>query len=152
MEEKKITESNYFSLVNKTILIFIAIITAFLITGIGLEVKAGIRSLSFLIVMFGISAVGFSIALSIYYKDQNSKTVGWVLSITSEIIYFITLLTSEVKTTFILSSLAEISENTMTSSEETVAISNSNLNKIEELRTLADNMKNIISDLNKLFN
>lgn len=27
-----------------------------------------------------------------------------------------------------------------------------NLNKIEELRTLADNMKNIISDLNKLFN
>ena len=152
MEEKKITESNYFSLVNKTILIFIAIITAFLITGIGLEVKAGIRSLSFLIVMFGISAVGFSIALSIYYKDQNSKTVGWVLSITSEIIYFITLLTSEVKTTFILSSLAEISENTMTNSEETVAISNSNLNKIEELRTLADNMKNIISDLNKLFN
>ena len=149
---KKITESNYFSLVNKTILIFIAIITAFLITGIGLEVKAGIRSLSFLIVMFGISAVGFSIALSIYYKDQNSKTVGWVLSITSEIIYFITLLTSEVKTTFILSSLAEISENTMTNSEETVAISNSNLNKIEELRTLADNMKNIISDLNKLFN
>ena len=152
MEEKKITESNYFSLVNKTILIFIAIITAFLITGIGLEVKAGIRSLSFLIVMFGISAVGFSIALSIYYKNQNSKTVGWVLSITSEIIYFITLLTSEVKTTFILSSLAEISENTMTNSEETVAISNSNLNKIEELRTLADNMKNIISDLNKLFN
>ncbi len=152
MEEKKITESNYFSLVNKTILIFIAIITAFLITGIGLEVKAGIRSLSFLIVMFGISAVGFSIALSIYYKDQNSKTVGWVLSITSEIIYFITLLTSEVKTTFILSSLAEISENTMTNSEETAAISNSNLNKIEELRTLADNMKNIISDLNKLFN
>ena len=149
---KKITESNYFSLVNKTVLIFIAIITAFLITGIGLEVKAGIRSLSFLIVMFGISAVGFSIALSIYYKDQNSKTVGWVLSITSEIIYFITLLTSEVKTTFILSSLAEISENTMTNSEETVAISNSNLNKIEELRTLADNMKNIISDLNKLFN
>ena len=149
---KKITESNYFSLVNKTILIFIAIITAFLITGIGLEVKAGIRSLSFLIVMFGISAVGFSIALSIYYKDQNSKTVGWVLSITSEIIYFITLLTSEVKTTFILSSLAEISENTMTNSEETAAISNSNLNKIEELRTLADNMKNIISDLNKLFN
>lgn len=102
--------------------------------------------------MFGISAVGFSIALSIYYKDQNSKTVGWVLSITSEIIYFITLLTSEVKTTFILSSLAEISENTMTNSEETAAISNSNLNKIEELRTLADNMKNIISDLNKLFN
>ena len=152
MEEKKITESNYFSLVNKTILIFIAIITAFLITGIGLEVKAGIRSLSFLIVMFGISAVGFSIALSIYYKDQNSKTVGCVLSITSEIIYFITLLTSEVKTTFILSSLAEISENTMTNSEETAAISNSNLNKIEELRTLADNMKNIISDLNKLFN
>ena len=152
MEEKKITESNYFSLVNKTILIFRAIITAFLITGIGLEVKAGIRSLSFLIVMFGISAVGFSIALSIYYKDQNSKTVGWVLSITSEIIYFITLLTSEVKTTFILSSLAEISENTMTNSEETAAISNSNLNKIEELRTLADNMKNIISDLNKLFN
>ena len=152
MEEKKITESNYFSLVNKTILIFIAIITAFLITGIGLEVKAGIRSLSFLIVMFGISAVGFSIASSIYYKDQNSKTVGWVLSITSEIIYFITLLTSEVKTTFILSSLAEISENTMTNSEETAAISNSNLNKIEELRTLADNMKNIISDLNKLFN
>lgn len=152
MEEKKITESNYFSLVNKTILIFIAIITAFLITGIGLEVKAGIRSLSFLIVMFGISAVGFSIALSIYYKNQNSKTVGWVLSITSEIIYFITLLTSEVKTTFILSSLAEISENTMTNSEETAAISNSNLNKIEELRTLADNMKNIISDLNKLFN
>ena len=152
MEEKKITESNYFSLVNKTILIFIAIITAFLITGIGLEVKAGIRSLSFLIVMFGISAVGFSIALSIYYKDQNSKTVGWVLSITSEIIYFITLLTSEVKTTFILSSLAEISENTMTNSEETAAITNSNLNKIEELRTLADNMKNIISDLNKLFN
>ena len=152
MEEKKIKESNYFSLVNKTILIFIAIITAFLITGIGLEVKAGIRSLSFLIVMFGISAVGFSIALSIYYKDQNSKTVGWVLSITSEIIYFITLLTSEVKTTFILSSLAEISENTMTNSEETAAISNSNLNKIEELRTLADNMKNIISDLNKLFN
>ena len=152
MEEKKITESNYFSLVNKTILIFIAIITAFLITGIGLEVKAGIRSLSFLIVMFGISAVGFSIAFSIYYKDQNSKTVGWVLSITSEIIYFITLLTSEVKTTFILSSLAEISENTMTNSEETAAISNSNLNKIEELRTLADNMKNIISDLNKLFN
>lgn len=152
MEEKKITESNYFSLVNKTVLIFIAIITAFLITGIGLEVKAGIRSLSFLIVMFGISAVGFSIALSIYYKDQNSKTVGWVLSITSEIIYFITLLTSEVKTTFILSSLAEISENTMTNSEETAAISNSNLNKIEELRTLADNMKNIISDLNKLFN
>ena len=152
MEEKKITESNYFSLVNKTILIFIAIITAFLITGIGLEVKAGIRSLSFLIVMFGISAVGFSIALNIYYKDQNSKTVGWVLSITSEIIYFITLLTSEVKTTFILSSLAEISENTMTNSEETAAISNSNLNKIEELRTLADNMKNIISDLNKLFN
>ena len=149
---KKITESNYFSLVNKTVLIFIAIITAFLITGIGLEVKAGIRSLSFLIVMFGISAVGFSIALSIYYKDQNSKTVGWVLSITSEIIYFITLLTSEVKTTFILSSLAEISENTMTNSEETAAISNSNLNKIEELRTLADNMKNIISDLNKLFN
>ena len=149
---KKITESNYFSLVNKTILIFIAIITAFLITGIGLEVKAGIRSLSFLIVMFGISAVGFSIALSIYYKNQNSKTVGWVLSITSEIIYFITLLTSEVKTTFILSSLAEISENTMTNSEETAAISNSNLNKIEELRTLADNMKNIISDLNKLFN
>ena len=42
MEEKKITESNYFSLVNKTVLIFIAIITAFLITGIGLEVKAGI--------------------------------------------------------------------------------------------------------------
>lgn len=39
MEEKKITESNYFSLVNKTVLIFIAIITAFLITGIGLEVK-----------------------------------------------------------------------------------------------------------------
>ena len=152
MEENKITESNYFSLVNKTILIFIEIITAFLITGIGLEVKAGIRSLSFLIVMFGISAVGFSIALSIYYKDQNSKTVGWVLSITSEIIYFITLLTSEVKTTFILSSLAEISENTMTNSEETAAISNSNLNKIEELRTLADNMKNIISDLNKLFN
>ena len=152
MEEKKITESNYFSLVNKTVLIFIAIITAFLITVIGLEVKAGIRSLSFLIVMFGISAVGFSIALSIYYKDQNSKTVGWVLSITSEIIYFITLLTSEVKTTFILSSLAEISENTMTNSEETAAISNSNLNKIEELRTLADNMKNIISDLNKLFN
>ena len=152
MEEKKITESNYFSLVNKTVLIFIAIITAFLITGIGLEVKAGIRSLSFLIIMFGISVIGFSIALSIYYKDQNSKTVGWVLSITSEIIYFITLLTSEVKTTFILSSLAEISENTMTNSEETVAISNSNLNKIEELRTLADNMKNIISDLNKLFN
>lgn len=152
MEEKKITESNYFSLVNKTILIFIAIITAFLITGIGLEVKAGIRSLSFLIIMFGISVIGFSIALSIYYKDQNSKTVGWVLSITSEIIYFITLLTSEVKTTFILSSLAEISENTMTNSEETAAISNSNLNKIEELRTLADNMKNIISDLNKLFN
>ena len=145
MEEKKITESNYFSLVNKTILIFIAIITAFLITGIGLEVKAGIRSLSFLIIMFGISVIGFS-------KDQNSKTVGWVLSITSEIIYFITLLTSEVKTTFILSSLAEISENTMTNSEETAAISNSNLNKIEELRTLADNMKNIISDLNKLFN
>ena len=28
MEEKKITESNYFSLVNKTVLIFIAIITA----------------------------------------------------------------------------------------------------------------------------
>lgn len=152
MEEKKITESNYFSLVNKTVLIFIAIITAFLITGIGLEVKAGIRSLSFLIIMFGISVIGFSIALSIYYKDQNSKTVGWVLSITSEIIYFITLLTSEVKTTFILSSLAEISENTMTNSEETAAISNSNLNKIEELRTLADNMKNIISDLNKLFN
>ena len=152
MEEKKITESNYFSLVNKTILIFIAIITAFLITGIGLEVKVGIRSLSFLIIMFGISVIGFSIALSIYYKDQNSKTVGWVLSITSEIIYFITLLTSEVKTTFILSSLAEISENTMTNSEETAAISNSNLNKIEELRTLADNMKNIISDLNKLFN
>ena len=45
--------------------------------------------------------IGFSIALSIYYKDQNSKTVGWVLSITSEIIYFITLLSSEVKTTFI---------------------------------------------------
>ena len=45
MEEKKITESNYFSLVNKTVLIFIAIITAFLITGIGLEVKAGIRLL-----------------------------------------------------------------------------------------------------------
>ena len=152
MEEKKITESNYFSLVNKTVLIFIAIITAFLITGIGLEVKAGIRSLSFLIIMFGISVIGFSIALSIYYKDQNSKTVGWVLSITSEIIYFITLLTSELKTTFILSSLAEISENTMTNSEETAAISNSNLNKIEELRTLADNMKNIISDLNKLFN
>ena len=123
MEEKKITESNYFSLVNKTVLIFIAIITAFLITGIGLEVKAGIRSLSFLIIMFGISVIGFSIALSIYYKDQNSKTVGWVLSITSEIIYFITLLTSEVKTTFILSSLAEISENTMTNSEESVAIS-----------------------------
>ena len=101
MEEKKITESNYFSLVNKTVLIFIAIITAFLITGIGLEVKAGIRSLSFLIIMFGISVIGFSIALSIYYKDQNSKTVGWVLSITSEIIYFITLLSSEVKTTFI---------------------------------------------------
>lgn len=101
MEEKKITESNYFSLVNKTILIFIAIITAFLISGIGLEVKAGIRSLSFLIVMFGISAVGLSIALSIYYKNRNAKTVGWVLSITSEIIYFITLLTSEVKTTFI---------------------------------------------------
>ena len=40
----------------------------------------------------------------------------------------------------------------MTNSEETAAISNSNLNKIEELRTLADNMKNIISDLNKLFN
>lgn len=51
--------------------------------------------------MFGISVIGFSIALSIYYKDQNSKTVGWVLSITSEIIYFITLLSSEVKTTFI---------------------------------------------------
>lgn len=51
-----------------------------------------------------------------------------------------------------LSNLAEISENTMTNSEETAAISNSNLNKIEELRTLADNMKNIISDLNKLFN
>ena len=45
MEEKKITESNYFSLVNKTVLIFIALITAFLITGIGLEVKAGIRLL-----------------------------------------------------------------------------------------------------------
>ena len=45
MEEKKSTESNYFSLVNKTVLIFIAIITAFLITGIGLEVKAGIRLL-----------------------------------------------------------------------------------------------------------
>ena len=45
MEEKKITESNYFSLVNNTVLIFIAIITAFLITGIGLEVKAGIRLL-----------------------------------------------------------------------------------------------------------